>query len=182
MYPVPESRVKPFESAGEIEKTFGAVPPALETGRIPKPASVVPVVIATVAESKVVVTAGLTVNVKVLLEEVLTASVTVTVSTLAVRVSDGVPEIVPVVVSKLKPAGKIGVIEYCSGAPPPPPLTGLKFVERPTVRVAVAESCVVLRGPLILRVNTELLVEPFTSVTVTVSTLSLRTARGVPVI
>jgi hypothetical protein len=116
MYPVLVSNKSPLAKAGEIANALGVVPPTVDTGRIPGPGKVVPVLITTVAESRVVETAGFTVSAKVLLELALTESVTVTVSIVAVRVSDAVPETIPVAVSKTNPAGNAGVIAYLNGA------------------------------------------------------------------
>ena len=178
--PIEVLKLRPLGNAGVIAYVSGEVPPVADTGLVEL--IVTPLVKITVAESTVVDTAGLTASTKVLLDVVLLASVTVTVSTVAENAPEAVPEIVPVAVSKTNPADKAGVIAYDSGEFPPAPLTGLKLVARPTVRATVAESCVVLNGPLIRKTNVDALEDPFASVTVTVSVRSLSTAIGVPVI
>ena len=68
----------------------------------------------------------------------------------------GVPLIVPVVVEKLNPAGKLGLIENTKGDTPALPVTGVKgVIASPTVsvRLAIARFTISAGGASTVRLN-----------------------------
>jgi hypothetical protein len=118
-----------------------------------------------------------------LLVVLLLASVIVITKLVVVSVFAGVPEIVPVELSKDSPVGSVGEIEYTYGSAPPSAATGVNGVDALfCINITSSKSIVDVKGgSVIVRVNDLELVCPRLSVAVMVWDKLLKT-KAVPVI
>jgi hypothetical protein len=105
------------------------------------------------------------------------------VKIVAARGTVGVPLIAPVVVDRLKPAGRSGEMLYAREPVPPPPVTGVNGVTAWFCVTTPAETvCVAVTALLIVRMKVFEAVAPFASVTVTVKVVAGSVTVGVPLI
>ncbi len=91
--------------------------------------------------------------------------------------------IAPVVGEMLRPIGRFGKTLYARGAVPPEPVTGVNdAVASFCVRTFEATAWVAVTPLFTVRLNMDVAVAPFVSVTVTVKLVVESTTPGVPLI
>ena len=117
----------PAGSAGLIENVKGAIPPLAVTGV--NAVNAIVLINVLLATACTVTNAGGNISkLKVLLLVAPALSVTVMTKLFCAKDTLGVPEIKPVAVFNVNPAGSAGLIEYTKVPIPPVPLTGLNAV------------------------------------------------------
>jgi hypothetical protein len=146
-----ESNKSPVGNTGPILNVTCPSPPVAVTGV--NEAAVTPTVNVTEAVVAVVTIAAgrLTVNWNDLLLVLFWLSVAVTVNAVAVIVSVGVPEMPPVEILNVSPAGKLGLIENVVDPLPPEDVTGINgVISLPRVAVLVETANVVVNGGYVI--------------------------------
>jgi hypothetical protein len=141
------SNNNPVGNTGPMLKVTWPSPPVAVTGV--NEAAVTPTVNVTEEVVAVVIMAAgkLTVNWNDLLLVLFWLSVAVTVNVVAVIASVGVPEIPPVEILNVSPAGSVGLIENVVDPLPPVDVTGINgVINLPLVAVLVETADVVVNG------------------------------------
>ena len=183
--PVEVLKLRPAGNAGLIENVKGIMPPLAVTGVNAVNAIVLIKVL--LATACTVINAGGSISkLKVLLLVAFELSLTVITKLFCAKDTLGVPEIKPVVVLNVNPAGSEGLIEYAKVPNPPVPLTGLnavaaKFCVSVLLAVSSVESNWAAPGAT-ANVNVALPVRPPASVKVITYGVDCDATVGVPVI